>query len=465
MALTKVDPKSTTTISAGFDAVNTIIDDLASVAANKGASCIGVKDTADNMAATEVESALAEIYVDTASAITLANVLNENADTTTGLTWGYIGGNIRLDNTITTIATGTISLTNTAVNYIEVNTSGVVSRNTTGFTSGKIPIRQVTCAGGLQTVSTDKRAWFQAQLVPLTVALGGTGAPTLTDGGLLVGSGTGAITALGVATNGQIPIGDGATDPVLATLTGTANEITVTNGAGSITLSLPANNKLMPEGCIIAWIGGYFQDGSNGTYTRVLGTANTVAAVNTLLNAFGWYVCSGAALNLATSTIFNGASRYLPNLTDDRFIEGDTTCGAIGGSSTMAHTHGVTTNVAVGAHSNHTALALNTEATHTHAAGSFVVNDAHTHALGSGTGGAEGLGAATPGYYTDSKGSATTAVTGTSAVGAAHTHTFSQDITAHSAHSVTNNAVTSDAASNTENRPLFLTAFYLMKVW
>ena len=50
---------------------------------------------------------------------------------------------------------------------------------------------------------------------------------------------TGAITALGVATNGQIPIGDGATDPILATITGTASEITVTNGAGTITLDLP----------------------------------------------------------------------------------------------------------------------------------------------------------------------------------------------------------------------------------
>jgi len=73
----------------------------------------------------------------------------------------------------------------------------------------------------------------------LTVSQGGTGATTLTDGGILLGSGTGAITALGAATNGQIPIGDGTTDPVLAAITGTANEITVTNGAGTITLDIP----------------------------------------------------------------------------------------------------------------------------------------------------------------------------------------------------------------------------------
>jgi hypothetical protein len=81
---------------------------------------------------------------------------------------------------------------------------------------------------------------------PFAVNEGGTGANTLTDGGLLVGSGTDAITALGVATNGQIPVGDGTTDPVLATMTGTANELTVTNGAGTITLSLPEQIAAVP---------------------------------------------------------------------------------------------------------------------------------------------------------------------------------------------------------------------------
>ena len=73
------------------------------------------------------------------------------------------------------------------------------------------------------------------------VAYGGTGVSTLTDGGILLGSGTGAITALGVAANGQIPIGDGSGDPVLATLSGTSNEVDITNGSGSITVGLPSS--------------------------------------------------------------------------------------------------------------------------------------------------------------------------------------------------------------------------------
>jgi len=48
----------------------------------------------------------------------------------------------------------------------------------------------------------------------LPVANGGTGATTLTDGGVLLGSGTGAITAMGVLADGEVIVGDGTTDPV-----------------------------------------------------------------------------------------------------------------------------------------------------------------------------------------------------------------------------------------------------------
>jgi len=74
----------------------------------------------------------------------------------------------------------------------------------------------------------------------LPVGNGGTGAITLTDGGILLGSGSGGITALGVATNGQIPIGDGTTDPQLATITG-GTGLTVVNAAASITIDHDAH--------------------------------------------------------------------------------------------------------------------------------------------------------------------------------------------------------------------------------
>ena len=73
----------------------------------------------------------------------------------------------------------------------------------------------------------------------LPVENGGTEATTFTDHGVLFGSAAAAITASAALTDGQLLIGDTDADPVLATLTGTADEITVTNAAGSITLSIP----------------------------------------------------------------------------------------------------------------------------------------------------------------------------------------------------------------------------------
>ena len=48
----------------------------------------------------------------------------------------------------------------------------------------------------------------------LAVNQGGTGATSLTDGGVLLGSGTGALTAMTALADGEMIVGDGSTDPV-----------------------------------------------------------------------------------------------------------------------------------------------------------------------------------------------------------------------------------------------------------
>jgi hypothetical protein len=53
-----------------------------------------------------------------------------------------------------------------------------------------------------------------------------------------IGNATGSLTSLAAATNGQIPIGSAGLDPVIATITATANtNITIIDGPGSITIS------------------------------------------------------------------------------------------------------------------------------------------------------------------------------------------------------------------------------------
>lgn len=78
----------------------------------------------------------------------------------------------------------------------------------------------------------------------LNAASGATGISGATNHGLMVATGATTGTSLGVATNGQLPIGSTGADPVLGSLTGTANQIAVTPGAGSITLSIPTNPTL-----------------------------------------------------------------------------------------------------------------------------------------------------------------------------------------------------------------------------
>jgi len=85
-------------------------------------------------------------------------------------------------------------------------------------------VRKSTLASalaGVASISADSPLAVSASTGSVTVSTGtipvskgGTGATSLTDGGVLLGSGTGAVTAMGVLSNGQMIVGDGTTDPV-----------------------------------------------------------------------------------------------------------------------------------------------------------------------------------------------------------------------------------------------------------
>ena len=102
--------------------------------------------------------------------------------------------------------------------------------------------------GGLVIESTELAVDLGASSITGTLAVGdgGTGATTLTDGGVLLGRGTGAITAMSVLADGEMIVGDGTTAPVAesgATLrtsigVGTGDDVefnTLTVGDGSNT--------------------------------------------------------------------------------------------------------------------------------------------------------------------------------------------------------------------------------------
>ena len=165
----------------------------------------------------------------------------------------------------------------------------------------------------------------------LPVGSGGTGASTLTDGGVLLGSGTGAVTALGQATNGQLVVGSTGADPVLATLTGGSN-ITVTNSAGGISIAATG----LGSGTVQS-VGG--EGTVNGlTLTGVVTTSGSIALGGTLANVAN-SALSNDSVTVGTTEIDLGATSTtlagLTNVTSTKFTAGN---NIISGSGVVADT-------------------------------------------------------------------------------------------------------------------------------
>ncbi len=120
----------------------------------------------------------------------------------------------------------------------------------------------------------------------LSVGSGGTGASTLTNGGVLLGSGTGAITPLARLTAGQVIIGSTTGDPVNATLTG-GSGIAITEGDGSITIAADGLGA--------------------GTVTNVAtaGSVNGLTLTGGPITTTGTITLGGTLANIANSALTN----------------------------------------------------------------------------------------------------------------------------------------------------------------
>ena len=210
-----------------------------------------------------------------------------------------------------------------------------------------------------------------------------------------------------------------------------------------------------PVGSIIPYLGGYFADGTNGTFTMIQASLNDVSSVNAVLPE-SWRVCDGAEFFDSDSTIFNIANRFLPNLTDERFVQGFNAAGSIGGDNSQSHTHDVSSSsvaITVPGHF-HTGSTSGASSNHTH-----TVSDLHFTGQQNAT--------------DDDQGKAaddvlTASVQTTSGFSSDHSHSFTtnggsvdggNDINTTGSFSST-----STDASNLENRPKFLATFFIMRI-
>ena len=183
-------------------------------------------------------------------------------------------------------------------------------------------------------IGTDTAAGLGVVTLPVSVANGGTGAATLTDGGVLLGSGTSAVTAMGVLSDGEMIVGDGTTDPVAesgATLrtsigvgtgdspqftgieVGAATDTTVTRvsagkiaveGVNVVTTSSTdtLTNKILTSPTLTTPALG---TPASGVMTNVTGTAAglTAGSVTTNANLTGDVTSSGNATTIAAKAV------------------------------------------------------------------------------------------------------------------------------------------------------------------
>ncbi len=185
-------------------------------------------------------------------------------ETLTGNTGGPVGPT---GNNINTIGSGNITVTGnpgtstltatiigTTQHAVQVgnaigalNSIGVGSTNTVllGNTGSDPSFGQVPNAA-LVNSSITLNNGNNITITGSPVSLGGAATVNVsgtTNHTLQIGNATGSLTSLGVASNGQLPIGSTGADPVLATLTpGTG--ITITNGAGTITIAASGTSTL-----------------------------------------------------------------------------------------------------------------------------------------------------------------------------------------------------------------------------
>jgi len=185
-------------------------------------------------------------------------VYNKTSDTLTAtkigafsLTGKLTAGSTEIEGTAFDINGGVIDSTTIGGSTAAAGTFTLLT-GTNITASGNISSSGTVTAAAAVLTTVDINGGTINGITDLAVADGGTGVSTLTDGGILLGNGTGAIQATAVLTDGQMLVGDGTTDPAIesgATLrtsigVGTGDNVQFTNitGTGNTTLGNAATD-------------------------------------------------------------------------------------------------------------------------------------------------------------------------------------------------------------------------------
>lgn len=205
----------------------------------------------------------------------------------------------------------------------------------------------------------------------LPVARGGTNSATALNNNRIMISSGGAIVERAAMTNGQLLIGSTNAAPVAATLTGTTNQVTVSSGAGTITLSLPQSiHTAATPTFSTAFL-------SATTNQLRLGTTNTVTISATAPAASRTYTLHDAGAAAANFVLSSGGALTITNApTTGQVLTATGTTTATwqtssgGGGGALSHQ---TITATVTATTNSNSFLTMTSMTVTPAAGTYMV--------------------------------------------------------------------------------------------
>jgi hypothetical protein len=255
-------------------------------------------------------------------------VLTDNSGANTSGIWDYhsqLPANATFGLTGLTYSGGTVSFANgnfsATTNQITLGTSSHQTILTAPAPSGASVTATIVAGGNSNTVipSTGSAGQFatgisSAGVISYTTPTGLISG--LTTNGALYASSATAISSTAALTNGQLLIGNTGSAPVAATLTGTSNQVNVTNGAGTITLSLPQN---INSGAAPTFVGTNFNSIPNSATTATnANTASTIVARDGSGNFSAGTITASLsgtatnATNVAISTTSTNATYYVP---------------------------------------------------------------------------------------------------------------------------------------------------------
>jgi len=174
---------------------------------------------------------------------------------------------------------------------------------------------------------------FTLPAAPLDVPSGGTGLTTITDHGIMLGSGVGDVTPTAAPTDGELLIGSTGADPVLATPASSDSLLTITGGAGTLDITA---NEAVSSGAVLTDFAVVCGDGgargvqtiaSVGTTGQVL-QSNGAGALPTFEDA------AGGGVSGPVSSTDNALSRW--NGTDGDTLQDSTVIVSDNGEMTNA---------------------------------------------------------------------------------------------------------------------------------